>query len=338
MPERMVAGKKIVTEEQKISLEMLKLDPLNVRFSHFSGPLLDEQLEKIIWEEDDTRELMKSIRASKGLLEPPLVVKENGYYLTKEGNRRVVALRKLKEAVDRKEVDDFSPDYFKRIPCEVLPKKITPTEMDLILAIYHVSGKKEWDALNKASHIYKLHQKQGFTYEDIAKHLGVSKATIKRALDAYEECQKYLQKYPKDPLGIRRFTYFDEFFKKTYLRKKALMDRSLLDEFHEWLAAGKFKTHRDVRNLPEILEDPDAAKAIRKSHIDDALKTLYTKFPELSDPLWETVASTVNALRNMPRSEVHALLEDSARGRLFMSLVKEVEAVKKDLERAKRGG
>ncbi|MEM3452395.1 MAG: ParB N-terminal domain-containing protein [Candidatus Hadarchaeum sp.] len=333
----MVAGEKIETREERIPLWKLKLDPTNVRFSHLPGPLSDKELEDEIWKENETRDLMKSIQAAKGLIEPPFVMEGDGYYIIKEGNRRVVALRKLKEAVDNGEIDDFPASYFDKIPCEIIPKKIDPIRMDIMLAVWHVSGKKEWDALNKASHIFKMHRDKGLTYDIIAEYIGVSKSTIKRALLAYEECQRFLKKYPNDPVGIKRFTYFDEFFKKSYLVQKATVDRSFRDKFMEWLAAGKFRTHRDVRVLPDILEDTDATKELEKGTIEDALNTLYRKYPDRGDPLWETIASAVEVLRSMPRSEVKAILEDQAKRHLFSNLVSEVDTLKAELNRIRNG-
>ncbi len=336
MPVRMIAGRKIETGEHKVPIEKLRLDPSNVRFNHIPGPLSDKQLEDEIWKEDDTRNLMKSIQASKGLVEPPLVFKENGDYTTKEGNRRLVALRKLKEAVDNGDIEDFPTDYFGRIPVEVIPKKISSVEMDLVLAILHVSGKNEWDALNKASHIYKLHREKGLTYEQISGYLGTSKSTIVRSMDAFEECQKYLQKYKNDPVGIRRFTYFDEFFKKTYLKNKSKLNRSFLEKFGQWLSSGKFKTHRDVRKLPDILDDPDALKSFEKGTIEDSVKTLYSKFPQLGGSLWESVASTTDELRNMSRSEVQALSSDPIKRQLFNSMLKEAQSIENEVKKFKR--
>src|SRR5438874_921974 len=87
-------GRKIKATSRRLPLTALKLDPANVRLKHVPVVLSDEQMEEKIWSEPDTRDLFREILHSRGLSEPVLV---NSGHVVKEGNRRLVCLRKLSE-------------------------------------------------------------------------------------------------------------------------------------------------------------------------------------------------------------------------------------------------
>src|SRR5947209_18107302 len=92
--------KKLLHEIQEKPIRRLKLDPTNVRFHHLAAPLSDTEIEAKIWDEDDTRQLLREIIASRGLTEPPLIDSNS---TVREGNRRLVCLRKLSEKTHRGE-------------------------------------------------------------------------------------------------------------------------------------------------------------------------------------------------------------------------------------------
>ena len=88
--------KNILGEVLYIPLSKLKLDPNNVRFKHLDRVLSEQEIEEQIYGETDTRSLLREIRFSNGLSEPPYVQEiENGDFKVLEGNRRTVCLRKI---------------------------------------------------------------------------------------------------------------------------------------------------------------------------------------------------------------------------------------------------
>ena len=116
MPRMFVRGE-IKVEIREVPIDDLKLDPNNVRFKHIDRLLTDAKIEEIIWEEQDTRDLMKSIRVSGGLMERPVVSSD---YVVKEGNRRVVCLRRLKNLAHEGKVPE--PATITLISTSVNPK------------------------------------------------------------------------------------------------------------------------------------------------------------------------------------------------------------------------
>src|SRR5690242_3913577 len=126
-------GNKI--SEQEWLVEKLRLDPQNVRFKHLEKLMSDFQIEDYIWQESDTKDLFRAIVASGGLSEKPFITAEG---VVKEGNRRLVCLRKAREAARGKKLDGVAPDAFDKVTVEVFEEGINPAQMDLWLARVHV--------------------------------------------------------------------------------------------------------------------------------------------------------------------------------------------------------
>jgi hypothetical protein len=320
-------------ESEEIKLEKLELDPTNPRYWHL-GPLSEKQLEESIWQESETKDLLRAIWASKALIEPLYVVHKDGIYLVKEGNRRTVCLRKLREMISKGDIVDFPTDYFERIPCSVFSMETPDKEIARILAQMHVAGKKPWDALNQAAYIFKLHHSYGYAYEDLRALLQLSKPTLIKRLKAYEATLTYLKKYPNDKLGIKRFSYFDELLKNQYTRVKMSEDPAFVENFSDWVATGRLRNHRDVRLLRDILDDKELAQVFYSGGIEDALKSLYVKYPPKSgDPLWLYIDSTTKLLKQMPRSEIPEIATNERKRELFLALAKEIKEIQNEVEK-----
>src|SRR5947209_8659370 len=93
-----------ITNIQLVPLDNLKLDPRNVRFRHIRKVLKDRDMEKHILAEPETKHLMKAIIASGGLSTRPIVTEQG---IVKEGNRRIVSMRKIVVSIDNGEQPDL---------------------------------------------------------------------------------------------------------------------------------------------------------------------------------------------------------------------------------------
>jgi len=141
--------KTILGELIHIPLSKLKLDPKNVRFKHLDRTLNDKEIEDWISNEGDTRSLLKEIRFSNGLSEKPYVQEiSNGEFKVIEGNRRTVCVRKIKQEIESGKEKEITLSTIDPQQCIVLPKDVSDKEFSIFLARLHVSGKKEWAALN----------------------------------------------------------------------------------------------------------------------------------------------------------------------------------------------
>jgi len=323
--------RKIEASLETVPLTKLKLDPTNVRFKHLDKNLSQSEIEQLIWDEDDTRDLYREILTSRGLTDPPIVDAE---YVVKEGNRRIVCLRRLSEEAHKHELKGISEDEFDSVQCIVLPLSMPQKDMDLYLAREHVSGKKQWAALNKARHIYDLHEVHKMNYDDIRDYLSIGKASVIRMVEAYKGTVAYGKKDPKDKDWVRKFTYFDELYKKPELKKWLSKNADNLDRFSQWVAEGKFPDHRSIRSLPEVLVDKDAVSKIesKSGSMAAAIAVLAEKDPSLTSESFRNIKVAIDTLRNIPRQEFIAAAHNGARLKMLKDLRNEAENLIKDIE------
>jgi hypothetical protein len=311
--------------------EKLRLDPENVRFRHIKKVLPDRDMEKLIWDEPDTKMLLKAIIASGGLSSRPIITPDG---VVKEGNRRTVCIRKIRELISKGELDHLSEETFKAVECEMLPADISQKEVDIYLARVHVSGVKEWDALNQAEHIWRMHQDRGMTFDEIRDLLGISKGKIVQKLRAFEWTVDFMKARP-DKADIKKFSFFEELYKRPALRKWVDNDPTALPKFFNWVAAEKFNITgaRDARILPEILENKDALRALDgpRGDMRQALALLQEGRPELSSPTFEAVSAAIKALKSIGREEYRSIPEKPPQVKMLKELYGELCGTFKEL-------
>ena len=292
--------KKMHAEIVDLPLKKLKLDSNNVRFHHFANKLTDAQIEEEIWKEADTRDLFREILNSRGLSEPPIV---DSSFVVMEGNRRLVCLRKLSERTHNGEVPNVPENTFDTVTCYVLPRDTSQKDIAILLGRLHVSGKKEWKALNQAAHVYELFNKHGASQTDITNLMSMGKSTVGYMVKAFQLTTDYGKKYPEDTAWVYKFSYFYEMVKKksldAWLEKNGNTDR-----FMEWLANGKLSRGMDVRRLPEVVATDEALRAIDSGGFDAALKVLSKSNPAIDNKFYAHVKDMVDRLNDVPREEL----------------------------------
>ena len=313
---------------KEVLVDNISLDPNNVRFIHIPRRLSDREIENILWKEKDTTELYKQILSARELYEHP-VIDSNSTVI--EGNRRVVCLRRLKKEANLGKLPGISKTHFDKIKCKVLSKETSPQEIDLFLAAIHVKGKKPWNIFNRTKHIFNLHELRGLSYDDISKRLGMGKATVIRAVEVYKATQKYGEKYNSDDEWFRKFTYFEELFKRKDL-KDFRKDSKNLDKFENWVFHKKIDDVREVRNLIKILQDPEAKNEFEKKDFNAAMNILGLKDPSINSAEFKKIKDTIDVLRNLPRKELSKTVNDTSRLSLLNSLKREVDSLIKDIK------
>lgn len=317
----------ISVETRKVPVDSLKLDPENVRFKHLGRLLSDEEMEGMIWAESDTKDLMRSIRASGGLSELPIVSAGN---VVKEGNRRVVCLRKLKEMAHDGKFPDLLEDTFDMVECDFLPAKVSPLDLDIYLARIHVAGKKPWDSLNQAKHIYDLYNSLGQSYDSIRDYLGFSKAKVIQKKNAYEAMLDYMKRFP-EKTDVRQFVFFDQLFRRRDLREWVEKSPSNLQKYSEWIALGKLNDpSRQLKWLPQIISNPDAVEVLNEKGMDKAVEFLQKRVPALGSATFVAVQRALEAVKYMPLDEYRSLKQDVAKRALLSELSKEIQLILKD--------
>jgi hypothetical protein len=97
----------------------------------------------------------------------------------------------------------------------------------------------------------------GKNYDYLANHLRWSRSKLSQKIAACGESKAYIER-TGDPQGTNRFSHFEEFMKKKELREKREADPAFMSKFGDWVLAGKFPDAKDVRYLPEVLENEEA--------------------------------------------------------------------------------
>jgi len=331
--------KTILGELRFIPLSKLKLDPKNVRFKHLDRTINDEEIEEWISAEGDTKSLLREIRFSNGLSEKPYVQEtSDGNFKVIEGNRRAVCLRRIKQEIESGKEKEIPLSKIDPQQCIVLPKDVSEKEFAIFLTRIHVSGKKEWDALNQSSHVNDLINKYNFEYEDVASAVSISKTKVTQMIKAYDSTLKYKEKHPDDDLWLRRYSHFEELWKRKYLKEWA-SDPFNLDLFMKWVHDNQFPMAIKVRKLDSIIQDgKDAYKALKKgAKIDEAVEILASQekkrtiMAKIADEVDEKVTGFQELLDNFPRGKMKEVANDKEKYKQFEDLYKDLGQVMKDI-------
>lgn len=335
--------KKILGEVRHIPLSKLKLDPKNVRFKHLDRILSDPEIEEQISDEGDTKSLIREIRFSHGLSEPPYIQElEDGSFKVLEGNRRTVCLRKIVQEIKSGKEKDILLEKIDPVQCIVIPKDITDKTLAVLLARIHVSGKKEWAAMNQSALVYDLIKKFDYDQDEVAHSVSISKTKVNNMMKAYETTLKYKQKFPDDDSWLRKYSYFEEFFKKRAL-KEWNNDPQNLDLFMKWVYNNQFPMAIKVRKLDAVVQDgKDAYKAMKKgATIDEACKILEqqseqrTLTTQISDDVEDKVKEFQELLQNFPRGKMKEFSKDTDRMKEFEALYSDFGEIIQDIRSMK---
>lgn len=336
-----ITGDRILEADIKlIPLSQLKLDPANVRFKHIPEPMADEQIEDWIWKEADTKSLAREIKFSKGLTEKPYVRQiADSQYLIIEGNRRTVCFRKIAEDVGSGKEKTITMNQIDPVQCIVLPKDTEDADIALFLARIHVSGKKDWAALNKGVHVYDLIKKYDYDYDDVAKAISIGKNTISQNVKAYEATLLYHKKYPDDDRWLQRFSHFLELYKKRALKVWA-DDPTHLEKFMHWISDDKIPMAIHVRKLDKIiLESKEAYKAMQKgATIEEAVDIMKQSenrksfTSSISENVDDQVQDLYQLVHNFPLSKMKEIAKDSDKLKNFETLHEEFGRLIQDIK------
>lgn len=295
-------------EKLKINLDNLKFDAKNPRLPVRLQGITDES--KVIdymVKYGNIIELMLSI-AETGYsdAEPLLIVKEtDGTYIVVEGNRRLAALKLLSKPeltkVRTQSIKDVISDA-KNIPTEI-PCILYPNREDVLdyLGYRHITGVKDWGALEKARYLdqlYQIHIKdtsQDKIYQKLAKMIGSRSDYVYKlhtALKLYDKANDNAY-YGADikeedisfswlttALGYSGISEFIGLSEATDASLSTLKEENFKKIFTWMFFPGKtvVKESRQISELAKITEYPVALERLENGcTIDEAL--LYTSAP-----------------------------------------------------------
>jgi len=323
------------TEDVEVDLEKIRLDLNNVRFQHLSGkmPLTEEKMDELIWKEKTTKSLYNQIVAAQKLFEEPVL---NSNYIVREGNRRIVCLRHIKQEMKDDKLPQIPKNTFDHIKCKIIPEGVPEDEVLVYLATAHIKGKLAWPAFNKAKQMYDLNSKYGYSYDEIRKTLGMGKNTVKKMIDAYNQTDRYGKKYPDDRGWYEKYTYFNELLTKRDLKVFSKLQENI-DKFSKWVHEDKFKDSRNIRYLPQILANESAMRLFEKYGFNEAFNLIQEFNPELNSKEFKQIRKTIEILQGFSRKELIKTAKDPSRLQMIEKLKREADSLLKDLESLEKG-
>ncbi len=329
-------NKTIDADILSIPLSNLKLDPNNVRFKHIPETMTDKQMDDKIWKETDTKSTLREIKYSQGLSEKPFVKKiSDSEYLVIEGNRRTVCLRRLAEQIASRKVDNIPLEKINSVQCVVMPNDVDDSAIALFLARIHVSGKKDWPAMNKGAHVYDLINKYEYDWDEVAKAISVGKNTISQNVKAYDTTLEYHRKFPNDEMWLQRFSHFLELYKRRNLKDWSENPHNL-EKFMGWVNKGQIPMAIQVRKLEKIiLENNDAYNAIQNgatvSESEEILKES-EKRKSNSENTDSQVKNLYGFVQNFPRNKMTEFAKNEDKLKNLETFHKEVGRLIKEIK------
>ena len=277
----MVNGQPTRLEYESISVGDLELDPDNPRIKYRLGlkPGVSAKDELAGW--SNVVLLRKDIEKSGGLRERIIVQFDprTKKYIPKEGNCRTVCFWILHDKYPEDE-------RWQSIPAKVLPKDADPRFIAILLADWHVGGKIEWRAHEKAAQVKLMHAKLKMPVDEIALYMRASKTTVLRLLAAHTLMTEKFLTIDEDAYadqGEGKWSFFEEFFKSKDLRHMLKDAPDLGDDFCRWVGDERLPNGADVRGLSKILKNDAARKKFETGHVETALIDA-TKLLAQSDP------------------------------------------------------
>jgi hypothetical protein len=314
-----IQGKQVPYTATRIPNDQLELDPHNPRVQYLVGQMpgnvTQSRLDELIWAKDQVKALAQSIFQNGGVREA-IIVQPVGKskYRVREGNSRAVCNCHLSE-------QHPGDERFALIPAHIFEQNLTEEDIAVILADFHVAGKLRWDAYEQAKHIHDLFAVYGKTYDWLSDHLRMSKSKISEHLAAYKATTDFLQIHSA-PANIKKFSLFQELMKKKDLRQRYDDSDEFRQKLYGWLEKDRITDARQMRSLPDMLQNPEAVKALDAHGFEAAAKVLINNDPSLGSDLFHAVKSATEALKAAPASDIQDLKSGNAQKLIMLRNLK----------------
>jgi hypothetical protein len=332
-------------EVQWIPVERLLLDSFNPRLPEgMHGADQEESLTRLA-EDYSLLEIGQSLADNGYFSEEPLVAMpaahRDGYFLVLEGNRRLAALKLLREPsiaarLRLREWRELAKNC--KYPLDEVPVRVYQTrdEITPYLGFRHISGVVKWEPIAKARFINYLIKDRGITFAQVAREIG-SKVPVVRG--TYVTYRIVLQ--ARDDFGIET-KWVEEDFSVLYRglstpgirdyisvsldksekdlerpvpkRKHKELGELLLWMFGNKTTTAALKDSRQLSDLGAVLESEGATAALRSSRdLSIAFQLTGGEQRRLLDHLRDAGFHLDEALRDMHRHKRSKEVETAVR-------------------------
>jgi hypothetical protein len=159
----------------------------------------------------------------------------------------------------------------------------------------------------------------------IAKSLSLQERVVDRLLKAYDAMTKHIPQVKKGK-GLKAFSYFEELYKIRKL-KQFRDDPKNVKLFAKLVRQKKLPLGQNVRDLPEILDNPKAFKDLIATGYKAAMATLGAVEPSKVYPIFKQIRETREALEGLEAQELVALQKHSAQQNEVRGLYRAIKKV-----------
>jgi len=289
-----------------IPVEQLLLDAENPRLAWRVEGDSQDDLVRLLWTEMSVDEVALSIAENSFFRSEPLFViiknpkeqdPQKRKYIVIEGNRRLAAVRLLRDRELRERVkatDLPEIDAAKIAALDKLPVVIYTSRESLwaTVGFRHINGIKPWDSFSKAKYVAEVYETYHVSLDEIAQKIGDRHSTVKRHYRGYKILEQAEEQtgFDKEDRARRRF-FFSHLF--TAADQKEFQDflgidpesslkpspvpRSRLKELRElmlWLYGKKSAgiepivqtQNPDLNTLRKVISNPESLTALRSGY------------------------------------------------------------------------
>ncbi|RIW32555.1 hypothetical protein D3H55_13315 [Bacillus salacetis] len=343
-------------ETISLKVDQLLLDPNNYRIhSHnrytfvkeesIPNPLVQKRVREMVEGEnrEDIKDLLDSIKTNGFLRIDNILVRQhksnNNLYVVIEGNRRIAALKALKDDYERGySIGKLNPEVFTQI--EVVTYDLGEEDYLLLMGLRHVSGVKEWGDYAQSELIMNLKQKYDMDISEIANRLGMKKPEVKRRINSFIAMEKYKNDEDYgDYFKSSQAALFYELMSKPNMREWLDWDETVNDfknkknlkRFFSWISTTEewtspiIQKRDDIRELSKFIKDEEALETLEeKQSISEALEqsTYFT-----DQGFKSNIKSIKRSLDKIPATALLAMDKDSQKE--MMKIINTIDAFKK---------
>ena len=246
----------------------LAFDARNPRLAEFDTGGGEPEIIKMLWEMMDVEELVLSIAASGYFPhEPVIVAMEGGSNVVIEGNRRLAAVKLLRQPVPGRDfnarIPGISPE--RRESLARIPGLLsTREEAWRYLGFKHVNGPAKWGSYAKSQYIADVHRNYGKPLDEIARQIGDTHNTVRRlyrGLMVIEQAER-LGAFDRDDRWCGHFAFSHLYTSLPYPGINEFLDlQSASDETQDPVPAER------KGNLRELLVWMYGSKSEKKSPV-----------------------------------------------------------------------
>lgn len=190
-----------------------------------------EEIQETLIKFDYVKQLVHSIKANGGLVDPLLV--RDGDFVVVEGNSRLAAYRALAKQ---------DPIKWGKVKCCLLPKNIDDDLVSALLGEYHIIGRKDWAPYEQAGYLWRRHTKHGVSTAKIAEEIGLSERKIKFLVKVYDFM------VTNGENNAQRWSYYFEYLKSQKIGKRRREYPEMDDVVVKKIKTGEIPKAEDVRD------------------------------------------------------------------------------------------